>query len=171
MASTTDTQGRLAAVAPGYVLDHESPAALFTRLQRVVIHLEALQEESMRDFDITFGDFVILATLRKEPAPHRLPVSRLAQYILRPMGSITQAVDRVERIGLVRRTPDTEDRRKVLIALTDEGRRFADEAFAAYDDTRERVLSLLSGADQKTIDASVTLLLEALEADHWEHNP
>ncbi|MEL7210951.1 MAG: MarR family transcriptional regulator, partial [Actinomycetota bacterium] len=133
MASTTDAGRRLEDVAPRYVLDHDSPAALFTRLQRVVIHLESLQDESMSDLDISFADFVILATLRKEPPPHRLPVSRLAQYVLRPMGSMTQAVDRVEGSGLVRRMPDADDRRKVLVELTPDGVRFADDALAAYD--------------------------------------
>ena len=78
---------------PSYVQDHGDPAALFTRLQRVVIHLGLLQNEAVKDFDISFGDFVILATLRKEPSPHELPVSRIAEYVLRPMGSISQAVD------------------------------------------------------------------------------
>lgn len=173
MTATTDDlgndQSRLAAVVPGYVLDHDDPAALFTRLQRVVMHLETLQHESMQDFDITFGDFVILATLRKEPAPHELPVTRLAEYILRPMGSITQAVDRVEKRGLVRRSPDARDRRKVLIALTDDGVTFAEEAFGAYEDVRNRVLDRLTGAEQRSIDDAVTRLLEALEADHWEN--
>ena len=175
MTATTDDPGtdqaRLAAVVPGYVLDHDDPAALFTRLQRVVMHLETLQTESMQDFDITFGDFVILATLRKEPAPHELPVSRLAEYILRPMGSITQAVDRVEQSGLVRRSPDARDRRKVLVALTEAGCRFADEALSAYDDIRRRVLERLTDDEQRSIDAAVTRLLEALEADHWENHP
>lgn len=63
---------------PDYILDHDDPAALFTRLQRVVIHIELLQREAMR-------------------GSHELPVSRIAEYLLRPMGSISQAVDRVEK--------------------------------------------------------------------------
>jgi len=165
-----DDQDRLASAVPSYVLDHDDPAALFTRLQRVVIHLETLQQASMRDLDITFGDFVILATLRKEPAPHELPVTRLAQYILRPMGSITQAVDRVERLGLVRRAPDGRDRRKVLIALTESGRRLAEEARSAYDDLHLPVLERLTDDERRSIDTAVTRLLEALEADHWENH-
>ena len=54
---------------PDYVLEHGDPAGVFTRLQRVAIHLELLQAESVRGFDISFRDFVILATLQKEPPP------------------------------------------------------------------------------------------------------
>ena len=61
MRSEHERQRALA--VPAYVQDHGDPAALFTRLQRVVIHLELLQNEAVQDFDITFRDFVILATL------------------------------------------------------------------------------------------------------------
>ncbi len=80
---------------PAYVLD-PSPLAMFTRLQRVGLHLEALQDEAMAEIGLTFSDYTILATLHREPPPHRLPVSRLAELVLRPMGSITQVVDRIE---------------------------------------------------------------------------
>ena len=153
---------------PAYVQDHSGPASLFTRLQRVVIHLELLQNEAVRDFDITFRDFVLLATLRKEPAPHVLPVSQIAEYVLRPMGSISQAVDRVERAGLVERTAARDDRRKVLVSLTEHGVRFADAALASYDDTRKRVFKRLSDDDLDKVDDAITTLLGALDSDYEE---
>ena len=155
---------------PAYVADHGDPAALFTRMQRVVIHLELLQNEAVKDFDITFRDFVILATLRKEPAPHTLPVSRIAEYVLRPMGSISQAVDRVERAGLVKRTAAPDDRRKVLVSLTKAGASFADEALASYDDTRKRVFKRLDFDELERIDNAITTLLGALDSDYEEHH-
>jgi DNA-binding MarR family transcriptional regulator len=159
---------RLAAVVPGYVRESDSPAALLTRLQRVVIFLEKLQEEAVAGVDLSYPDFVILATLRMEPPPHALPVSRLAQYVLRPMGSITQAVDRVERRGLVTRGGESSDRRRVMVSLTPKGARVAAEAQTAYDAIRSRIFDRLDGGELATIDASVRLLLDALEADHWE---
>jgi DNA-binding MarR family transcriptional regulator len=155
-------------LVPSYVLDHGDPAALFTRLQRVVIHLELLQQESMRGFDITFRDFVILATLRKEPSPHELAVSQIADYVLRPMGSMTEAVDRVERAGLVVRRNDPDDRRKVLVSLTALGTRFANEALDAYNATRERLFERLSPDELEQIDEAVTTLLRALDVEYEE---
>lgn len=173
MAMRSDGEGgrpaaALGAVVPGYLHDHDSPGSLFTRLQRVVIFLEMLQEEAVADFDISFRDFVILATLRREPEPHELPVSQLAEYVLRPMGSISQAVDRVEQRGLVTRRPTAADRRKVLVALTSTGLQFANEVMASYTDVRKRIFKRLSTDDSAKIDESVHLLLDALEADHWE---
>ena len=153
---------------PAYLLDHDDPAALFSRLQRVVIHLELLQSEAVQDLPISFRDFVILATLRKEPPPHALAVSQIARYTLRPMGSISQGLDRVERAGYVSRSASPEDRRKVIVALTPEGIRFADRALDAYDTIRQRVFDRLDDDDLDRIDTAVTDLLAALDADHLD---
>lgn len=168
MSARNAPEERHGAPVPGYLRDHESPAALFTRLQRVVILLEMLQDEAVAEADISFRDFVILATLRREPEPHELPVSVLAEYVLRPMGSITHAVDRVEQRGLVQRRPAPTDRRKVIVTLTAEGRRKADEVFSSYNDIRKRILKHLTTDEFDRLDASVQVLLDALEADHWE---
>lgn len=153
---------------PAYVLDGDDPASLFTRLQRVVIHLELLQSEAMADFDISFRDFVILATLRKEEPPHQLLVGQVAEYVLRPMGSISQALDRVERAGLVTRKSSSEDRRKVVVSLTPAGVSFADKALASYDDTRKQLFKRLTNDQLSTIDGAITTLLAALDTNYEE---
>lgn len=149
---------------PHYVLD-PSPLALFTRLQRVGLHLERLQAEAMAEIDMTFADYTLVATLHREPAPHVLPVSRLAELVLRPMGSITQVVDRLERAGLVTRRLDPDDRRRVLIELTAAGVDIAERGDKAYRVAREEVLAHIPEADTARIDAAVTALLLTLEDD------
>lgn len=155
-----------AAPVPPYVLDHGDPAGLFTRLQRVGIHLELLQREAMRGLDLNFGDFVILATLRKEPPPHVLPVTRIAEYVLRPMGSISQALDRVERAGWVARAHDPDDGRKVIVTLTEAGEAIADRSLLAYDAVRERIFDQLDPIGFEAVDQGVTALLDVLDADY-----
>lgn len=135
----------------------------------MVIHLELLQAEAMRSFDLSFRDFVILGTLRKEPAPHELEVSQIARYVLRPMGSISQGLDRIERAGLVTRTASADDRRKVIVALTAEGQEQADRMLRAYDETRQGVFGRLSADQLDRIDVAVTDLLAALDANHLDN--
>ncbi|MDG2025504.1 MAG: MarR family transcriptional regulator [Acidimicrobiales bacterium] len=149
---------------PDYVLD-PSPLAMFTRLQRVGLHLERLQAEAMAAVDMSFADYTLLATLHREPAPHALPVSRLAELVIRPMGSITQVVDRLERSGLVCRQLDPGDRRRVLIELTAEGIDLAARGDDAYRVSRERVLAELPEADLVRVDGAITRLLAVLESD------
>jgi DNA-binding MarR family transcriptional regulator len=155
---------RMTLKLPEYVLDL-SPLALFTRLQRVCLHLERLQAEAMAEIDMTFADYTIVATLHRERAPHALPVSRLAQLVLRPMGSITQVVDRLEKAGLVARQLDPNDRRRVLIELTPAGIDIAQHGDKAYGVTRERILAAMSSTDIARIDQAITTMLNGLEED------
>lgn len=154
---------------PDYVLD-PSPLAMFTRLQRVGLHLERLQAEAMAEIEMTFADYTLVATLHREPSPHALPVSRLAELVLRPMGSITQVVDRLERSGVVERRFDPADRRRVLIELTAEGVDIAERGDKAYRVSRERVLADLTDAEVARIDTAIASLLATLESDQ-HHTP
>jgi DNA-binding MarR family transcriptional regulator len=152
---------------PAYVLD-ASPLALFTRLQRVGLHLERLQAEAMAEIGMTFSDYTIVATLHRESAPYALPVSRLAELVLRPMGSITQVLDRLEKAGLVSRQLDPSDRRRVLIQLTAQGIEVAQRGDEAYRVSRERILATMKRGEIAQVDQEVTTLLKALERDQNE---
>jgi len=124
-----------------------------------------LQEESMRSIDLRFADYTVLATLRKEGAKDGLPVSRLADLVLRPMGSITQVVDRLAKLDLVIRQPDPRDRRMVLIAITEEGERVALHGASVYDRVHARVVEGMDPEELDQVDQAIRRLLDALEED------
>jgi DNA-binding MarR family transcriptional regulator len=107
----------------------------------------------------------VLATLEKEGAKDGLPVSRLADLVLRPMGSITQIVDRLARAELVKRIPDPRDRRMVLIAITDDGQRVALSGAEVYDRIQARVLEGMEPDELGEVDRAIRRLLEAFEED------
>lgn len=139
------------------------PLALFTHLARTSLFLEALQEECLAPFGISFGDFAVLRVLDTDgPASP----TRLADVVVRTTGGMTKTVDRLERGGLVRRTPDPADRRGVLVRLTPKGRRVQAKAADAYTLGRQRVLAGLDEHEIDTIDAALRRLLEVFEADH-----
>ena len=166
MAQARDPKDDPPGATPGLLtpyLDDPPPRGLFTRLARVGLHVARLQEESMRSVDLRFSDYTILATLRREGAKEGLPVSRLAELVLRPMGSITQIVDRLARAGLVTREPDPRDRRMVLIAMTEEGDRVARRGATVYERVHARAIEGIEPAALARIDAGVKELLEVLE--------
>ncbi len=69
------------------------------------------------------------------------PVSAgdLARLLKLTTGAITNVVDRLERVGLVRRIADRHDRRRVLIEPVPEA---LDEAFKIYQPMAEAILTL-----------------------------
>jgi DNA-binding MarR family transcriptional regulator len=78
-------------------------------------------------------------------------------------GAVTTLIDRLERAGYVRRVRDTEDRRRVLVAMTDEARRRAAEVWGpiaaeagdlvgAYDDAQLALLRDFTRAARESLE-------------------
>lgn len=60
-------------------------------------------------------------------ADEPLTPSEIGDRILVPSASITSTLDNLERRGWVRRVPNPDDRRSLLIEITDEDRAIADQ--------------------------------------------
>lgn len=104
----------------------------------------ALETHSRRSIEaggMCRSDFGALeALLHKGP----LPVNALGVKVLLTSGSITTAVDRLERRGLVERGGDRSDRRARIVHLTDAGRTLIRKLFADHERAMERSVSGLS---------------------------
>ena len=82
-------------------------------------------------------------------------MSELSRMLLVSNGNATTVVDRLERDGLVTRSPSALDRRTVHVALTDAG--FA--AFEVLAAEHERALSgLLGHVDEDDLEAMTGIL-------------
>jgi DNA-binding MarR family transcriptional regulator len=140
-----------------------TPLALFTTLARTALFLDALQDECLAPFGISFGDYAVLRLLDDPPDGVSLSPTRLADMVVRTTGGMTKSLDRLERQGLVRRRPDPADGRGVLVGLTPKGRRVAQDASAAYVVGRQRVLEHLDEGEAEEIDLALRRLLAVFE--------
>jgi len=75
---------------------------------------------TLRPHDLTPQQVWLLAEL---PEDGGAPIGTLADAMQCHSSNVTGMVDRLEARGLVRRQPDTSDRRVKLVALTSEGQR------------------------------------------------
>jgi DNA-binding MarR family transcriptional regulator len=126
-----------AAAAPGM--------AAVTSVMRVQQLLLSRVEEVLRPYDLTFARYELLMLLSFTRAG-ALPLSRIGARLQVHPTSVTNAVDRCEARGLVRRVPHPSDRRTTLAELTPEGRELAAKATEAVN--REVFSALgLSSAD------------------------
>jgi DNA-binding MarR family transcriptional regulator len=73
-----------------------------------------------------------------------------AQSCVQP-ATITNALQRMERAGLVERRPDEEDQRVSRVYLTDAGRSMRERAERAWREMEERAFAGLSQEEQKTL--------------------
>jgi DNA-binding MarR family transcriptional regulator len=150
-------------------LSEPGAVGLFTRLTRVSLLVEAFQHRCLDPFGLKFIDYSVLRVLELVGDPHRMSPTELSDIVVRSSGGMTQILDRLERAGLVARTPDPADRRKVLVALTDEGMRTADAANARYSAERERVLADLSPDEVQHLDDAIHRLLEVMTEASESH--
>src|SRR6476620_5598849 len=91
------------------------------RLSRIGPLLAKRQEEVFSRFGLNRGEVGALSALRIAGPPHRLSPTRLGRGLMLSSAGMTSRLDRLERRGFVRRLPDPDDRRGVIVELTDQG--------------------------------------------------
>src|SRR5215470_14149394 len=111
--------GMQAGAAPRWLSAEETQTwfALVSVLIRVPAALDA---QLQRDAGISHFEYQVLAGLSEAPC-RTLRMSVLAMLAEGSLPRLSQAVNRLERRGWVRRTPDPADGRYTLAILTDEG--------------------------------------------------
>ncbi len=126
-------------------------------------------ERHIHSLGIGLSDFGILeALLHKGP----LPVNVIGNLMRLTSGSITAAVDRLERKGLVERRNDPADRRTRVVHLTEPGRKLIACAFADHQAAMERAASALTPAERaEAIGLLKKLGLRAQESASEEPAP
>ena len=118
-----------------------SAPQLWTVMAKSHHALSRLIEQSISNAGLCLSDFAALeALLHKGP----LTISEIQQKVLLASGSMTAAIDRLEKLGLVVRKPSANDRRARVVELTAEGRRVASSCFERHARDLEAILSVLS---------------------------
>jgi len=93
-----------------------------------------------------------------------LMITRLAKLSLMEQSRMTRIVDQMHGRGLLTRTEDPQDKRRVRIGLTDEGRRVAQELVTQAKAHEARLLSTLADTDAARIKSVLATLLDVLES-------
>lgn len=116
------------------------------------------------------GDLDVLTALRRVGAPNEQNPSTLARGVQLTTGGMTNRLDRLEGAGLVNRRPDPEDRRGVLVELTEDGKRLVDRALDEVLAEQERLLASLPHQSRSAMADQLEQLLMSL-GDRAEELP
>jgi MarR family transcriptional regulator, 2-MHQ and catechol-resistance regulon repressor len=117
--------------------------------------LSLVAQQSIVNTGLCLTDFAALeALLHKGP----LTISEIQDKVRLASGSMTAAVDRLERLGLVVRTSSPSDRRARVVELTAEGKRLAASSFERHAKDLEALMSALSEKEMGQIYGSLKKL-------------
>ncbi|SCL13587.1 MarR family winged helix-turn-helix transcriptional regulator [Micromonospora inyonensis] len=141
------------------------PMAVFGRVYRLARLVGDAQEQVYARWGITRGEFDVLASLRRAGAPYTLSPKALTAALMLTSGGMTGRLDKLERAGLLRRSPDPADRRALQVTLTDAGRRVVEEAVDAGLEVQRRILDALPADDQARLADLLRDLLAAVEPE------
>ena len=141
------------------------PSALqvTARLSRIGPLLARRQDEVFGRFGLSRGEVGLLSALRVAGPPYRLSPTRLARGLMLSSAGATSRIDRLERRGFVRRLADPDDRRGVIIELTDQGREVVDEAVAAIAISDRQLMERLDPQEVEQLEGLLRKLLALLE--------
>ncbi len=128
------------------------PMGLIGRLRRLARRLGDEMERTFEAHGLTAAGFDLLATLRRSGAPYRLTPGALQDSMMITSGTVTHRIDLLVKAGLVTRTPNPDDRRSMVVGLTDQGTRVIDAALADHVATQARLCAALSADDQVMLD-------------------
>lgn len=97
----------------------------------------------------TLPRFDVMAALYRRR--EGVTMSQLSRMLLVSNGNATMVVDRLEKDGLVRRTPSATDRRTVFVALTPQGSSQFEGLAAEHEAEVSRLFATLSETDLDTL--------------------
>ena len=141
------------------------PLQALSRVSRLARHLDRARRTAFAAHDLEPWEFDVLAALRRQGPPYELSPGALLRTTLVTSGTMTNRIDRLEEAGLVRRRPDPQDKRGVLVTLTAAGASRVDAALADLLEAEQALLAPLPEASRQTLAGLLRVLLTPLDAD------
>lgn len=141
-----------------------SPIGVIGRLHRLGAVLQRQLDANFARFDLTAGEFDVLASLRRAGAPFARPAGELAANTMITGGGLTKRVDRLIARGLAEREVDDSDARGRTIRLTPQGVAVVDAALTAHVALEHSLVSRLPH-DPDELATRLRSWLVALDAD------
>ncbi|MCI0509074.1 MarR family transcriptional regulator [Chromohalobacter marismortui] len=139
--------------------------AVIGRLKVVtrLVHRDYL-DPFFKNHDLQAGEFDVLASLRRAGAPYALGPTKLYEALMITSGGMTNRLDRLEKAGLIARSPNPEDRRGTLVSLTDAGLEMINRIVPLHVENEAVALSGLTTDEQNTLNELLRKLIDGVEA-------
>ena len=141
-----------------------APMQVMSRLSRLARHLDRARRAAFAAHDLEPWEFDVLSALRRQGPPYQLSPGALLRATLVTSGTMTNRIDRLAAAGLVSRRRDPQDKRGVLVALTERGQSAADAALEGLLARERELLTGLDASQQGELAGLLRLLLAPFDA-------
>ena len=130
----------------------------------LVAAVEPELDETLAGSGLTRPSFRVLAALRAAPE-RRLSQRELSAAVRRTSGTISVRIARLEHARLITREPDPDDRRGVIVTLTDRGARRVEGALPAYAEVCRRLVAGVPEASREGLADGLAAWVGFFEED------
>jgi DNA-binding MarR family transcriptional regulator len=90
-----------------------------------------------------------------------LKISELCDHMMVSLGAASQMVDRLEKLEMVERIADPEDRRVRKVVVLDKGKKFVQENFAFSQSWLSEIPANINPEQEEQITATLSLLMQS----------
>jgi len=142
-----------------------SGLSITARLRFVQKYLEQELEADLAKYELSYPNFLVLATLRRRNPPYQMSQRMLMDQLGLTSGTISVRLDRLAEFGLVERRPDLNDRRGSIALLTAKGATICESVFPEYAANEDRLLLSLTADEQAVLATLLRKLLIGLEGE------
>lgn len=134
---------------------------VYHALTKLFVLLDDADRQFFGEYGLSTRQFWALFYLDEQRGISMVDLSR---SLLTDKSNITAIVDRLERIGLAKRSPDPRDRRVIHITLTTLGRRQRDQVIAQHETRISDLFSDIATGQLQLLLDLLTPISAALEA-------
>jgi len=130
-------------------------------VRRAVTRLYSRFLSERADGEVTDAALLVLVVLDKQD---RMSLTDLAQTARVTLGSMSQTVRRLQQFGHVTKTRGTQDRRKVLFSLTEQGKAAVTASRRHRADWLNRQLAELTPTERDDVARAAAILLRIAQS-------
>jgi DNA-binding MarR family transcriptional regulator len=136
------------------------------RLGKLDYYIERLLGETLEQFGLSHGEWRLMGHLRYAGSPYHGKPGKLADHLGLSSGAMTNRLDNMERRGLIRRLPDPDDRRGVIVELTKKGHKLWESSVGTQAQKEALVATALNERERSQLNDLLRKLMNAFREEH-----
>ncbi len=136
------------------------------RIEILARYLHRSMDDTLAEFELDQRAYWLIGQLRFFGPPYRRSAGQLSDELHLSSGAMTNRLDRLEKAGLIRRLPDPNDRRGVLVEPTKAGHAAWEQCTGVQARREALVASALSDEEKATLNSLLRRLVATFPAEY-----